>query len=424
MAGLSDKFAKELNAGLAASNEMLKALPTHVYSMPTGRETGQYLAVDFGGTNLRVGLVKLLGNRQYEILKETKEIPRELKDGDGYGMFAFVAEKVKEFTVAHGISPEIELGFTFSFAVAQEDLAHGRIMGWSKEINGSAVAGKDAVGLLCSALTAQGLGSVKVSALVNDTVGTLLAMLYCNDQTKMSVILGTGSNAAYLERVSRVQKLGRADDGRMTIINIEWGSFGDGRDDYLPVTDVDTELDAHSKNPGHQRYEKMISGMYLGEVFRLFLLKLQDGGHVSRVPQEPYSLTTEYMSQLHEADDRAGHAMLRARGMEIAEGSVAQIRRLCESISLRSVQLCAMGVAAVYKRLVRDGIVGAGEACVVAVDGSLYQKYPLYRERLQAETCRLGGSQEGWRIVLVMAEDLSSVGAAAAVAAAAGNKGR
>lgn len=36
-------------------------LATPVTALPTGRETGTFLAIDVGGTNLRVGFVKLLG---------------------------------------------------------------------------------------------------------------------------------------------------------------------------------------------------------------------------------------------------------------------------------------------------------------------------------------------------------------------------
>ena len=37
--------------------------------MPTGQEKGEFLALDFGGTNLRAELVSLKGDCQYEIVK-------------------------------------------------------------------------------------------------------------------------------------------------------------------------------------------------------------------------------------------------------------------------------------------------------------------------------------------------------------------
>ena len=55
---------------------------------------------------------------------------------------------------------------------------------------------------------------------------------------------------------------------RQMIVNTEWGAFGDnGELDYI-VTKWDRNVDAASLNPGKQIFEKMISGMYMGEVVR------------------------------------------------------------------------------------------------------------------------------------------------------------
>lgn len=51
------------------------------------------------------------------------------------------------------------------------------------------------------------------------------------------------------------------------IINIEWGAF-DNEKAVLPVTAYDNALDVATENPGKQIFEKMISGMYLGEISR------------------------------------------------------------------------------------------------------------------------------------------------------------
>lgn len=49
-------------------------------------------------------------------------------------------------------------------------------------------------------------------------------------------------------------------------INTEWGGFGDdgALDDFL--TKYDAKLDELSINPGQQRFEKTISGMYMVSV--------------------------------------------------------------------------------------------------------------------------------------------------------------
>lgn len=68
---------------------------------------------------------------------------------------------------------------------------------------------------------------VNVAALVNDTVGTLIAHSYRERDVVCGVILGTGTNAAYVERVENIPKWtgGPVTSGDM-IVNMEWGGFG------------------------------------------------------------------------------------------------------------------------------------------------------------------------------------------------------
>lgn len=87
-------------------------------------------------------------------------------------------------------------------------------------------------------------------------------------------ILGTGTNACYVERADAVKKWKEAlpKSGEM-VINLEWGNF---RSPWLPRTFADDEVDKESVNPGDQWFEKMVSGMYLGEIVRHMLLRLAE----------------------------------------------------------------------------------------------------------------------------------------------------
>ena len=57
-------------------------------------------------------------------------------------------------------------------------------------------------------------------------------------------------------------------EGKM-IINTEWGAYGDDGALDRWLTEYDDIIDQNSVNIGRQRYEKMIAGMYLGEIVRL-----------------------------------------------------------------------------------------------------------------------------------------------------------
>ena len=88
------------------------------------------------------------------------------------------------------------------------------------------------------------------------------------------VILGTGCNACYVEDIENVTKWsdGRPENKSSVIINMEWGGFNS---DHVPglYNRYDQIID-ENEDYGAQRFEKQISGRYLGELTRLACLHL------------------------------------------------------------------------------------------------------------------------------------------------------
>lgn len=90
------------------------------------------------------------------------------------------------------------------------------------------------------------------------------------------------------------------------IINCEWGAF-DNKHAVLPRTQYDVIIDKESPRPGQQSYEKMIAGLYLGELFRLVLLdlhthqgvKIFEGQDASKL-KKPYTLDSSFLSAIEE----------------------------------------------------------------------------------------------------------------------------
>lgn len=62
-----DSFLDSLEKGLAEDGQTVPMIPTYVMGWPTGKEVGPYLAVDLGGTNLRVCHVELEGDGRFEV---------------------------------------------------------------------------------------------------------------------------------------------------------------------------------------------------------------------------------------------------------------------------------------------------------------------------------------------------------------------
>lgn len=87
------------------------------------------------------------------------------------------------------------------------------------------------------------------------------------------------------------------------LINTEWGAFGEhGTLDFV-LTEFDRSIDNNSINPGKQLFEKMISGMYMGELTRLVLEKLVNeglifGGKCSSDLKKRGKFFTKYVSEI------------------------------------------------------------------------------------------------------------------------------
>ncbi len=64
------------------------------------------------------------------------------------------------------------------------------------------------------------------------------------------------------------------EEPKHVIINTEWGAFGDNGELDFIRTKWDEAIDEGSLNPGKQTFEKMISGMYMGELTRQVLIDM------------------------------------------------------------------------------------------------------------------------------------------------------
>jgi hexokinase len=128
------------------------------------------------------------------------------------------------------------LGFTFSYPCEQHAINHGILQRWTKGFDVSDVEGHDVVPLFQDALKKKGV-DIAVTAVVNDTTGTLIASNYVDSTTQIGCIFGTGMilclnvdkgcNAAYMENISSIPKLSHLNLPPETpmAINCEWYSL-------------------------------------------------------------------------------------------------------------------------------------------------------------------------------------------------------
>ncbi len=408
------EFHSEMKKGLCGRKSSLKMIPTYV-DIPTGKEKGSFLALDLGGTNFRVLEVKLKGSGRTIPPKVMKFVlDKKRIAGKGDKLFDFFAGCIEKFIKYDGCRgpKERKLGFTFSFPIKQTGVASGDLVLWTKGFSATGVVGKDVVKLLEDALARKGLDSIKVTALANDTVGTLIARSYQDKDCDVGVIIGTGTNACYREKVSNIKKWpGAATPSGRMIINIEWGNFN-----KLRRAACDIALDRASKNPGDQILEKMVSGMYMGEIARLVLADMSKRGFLFSGPakkaiQKKGVLKTQYASEI-EADRSTGlsktASILKELGIKNSTlRDREMVRTVCGIVSSRSARVSASALAAV----VTKADPGLLKKHVIAIDGTVYERHPTFAKKMRRALKEIFGKKSS-NIKIVLSKDGSGKGAA------------
>ncbi|KAH7682024.1 Hexokinase protein [Dioscorea alata] len=360
-------------------------------------------------------------------------ISPNLMVGSSDELFDFIAAELAKFVASEGegfhlsAGRQRELGFTFSFPVRQTSIASGTLIKWTKGFSIEETVGEDVVVELTKAMERQGL-DMRVAALVNDTIGTLAGGRYYDNDVVAAVILGTGTNAAYVERAHAIPKWhGLLPKSGEMVINMEWGNF---RSSHLPLTEYDQALDSESLNPGEQIFEKLISGMYLGEVLRLVLLKLAEeaaffGDTIPPKLKTPFTLRTPEMSAMHHDTS----SDLRVVGNKLKEilsisGTSLKARKLivhiCDIIALRGARLSAAGIVGILKKQGRDTVTSSGsekQRTVIAMDGGLFEHYTKFSQCMESTLKELLGDEVSESVVVKLANDGSGIGAALLAAA-------
>ncbi|KAE9585996.1 putative hexokinase [Lupinus albus] len=426
---IGDAMEVEMHAGLASEGaSKLKMLISFVDNLPTGDEKGLFYALDLGGTNFRALRVHLGGKEKGVVNIESEEvsIPPHLMTSSSNELFDFIATSLAKFICSE---PEEfhpppgrrrELGFTFSFPVNQTSIASGTLLKWTKGFHIDDVVGEDVVKALTKSMEKIGL-DMRVAALINDTVGTLARARFSDQDVIAGVILGTGTNAAYVERAQAIPKWqGHLPKSGEMVINMEWGNF---RSSYLPVTEYDHALDLESLNRGEQMFEKIISGMYLGDIVRRVLLKLAEeadffGDTVPTKLRIPFILRTPDMSAMHH-DTSSDLKVVGNKLRDILEiyNTSLKVRKivveLCDIVATRGARLAAAGILGILKKIGRDTVkVGEKQRSAIALDGGLFEHYTKFRTCLESTLKELLEDDAAETICIRQSNDGSGIGAA------------
>ncbi|KAJ0416048.1 hexokinase-domain-containing protein [Aspergillus carlsbadensis] len=417
-----DHFVKELTKGLTVEGGNIPMNVTWVMGFPDGNEQGTFLALDMGGTNLRVCEITLTEEKGgFDIIQSKYRMPEELKTGTAEELWEYIVDCVEQFIQYHHENENLSnlpLGFTFSYPATQDYIDHGVLQRWTKGFDIDGVEGEDVVPPLEKVFKERGL-PIKVAALINDTTGTMIASSYTDPEMKIGCIFGTGVNAAYMEDAGSVPKLAHHNlpPDMPVAINCEYGAF-DNEHIVLPLTKYDHIIDRDSPRPGQQAFEKMTAGLYLGEIFRLALVDLLDSrpglifqDQDTTKLRTPYLLDSSFPAAIEEDPYEnlleTAELVQKQLGISATRAELEMMRRLAELIGTRAARLSACGVAAICKKKKIS-------TCHVGADGSVFTKYPHFKAR-GAQALREildWAPQEKDKVTIHAAEDGSGVGAA------------
>lgn len=264
-AALIAAFQHEMDAGLAGKPSSLMMIPSYVspnHEIPRDKPV---TVLDAGGTNLRGAAVsvvtpKAVGDETVKIAhKEKTSMPGVKKEVTADEFYEVLAAQVKR------VAPHVKsstIGFCFSYPAESAANGDARLIRWTKDVKAPAVIGQWVGAQLAKRVNAKKPPKIIVA---NDTVATLLAGKVTEGTTRYSayigVILGTGTNTAYVEKNVNITKVKGLDPNGEMAINAESAGFN-----KFPFSAFDDAFDKKTLDPGRARFEKMIAGVYLGRL--------------------------------------------------------------------------------------------------------------------------------------------------------------
>lgn len=401
------RFLVEMQKGLAGRKSTIEMIPTYLEAdvdVPVGQRV---IAVDAGGTNFRAATV-IFDEQKRPILENLHlfSMPGIDKEVSSKEFFRIMAGYLKPLG-----DQSDRVGFCFSYPVEMYPNKDGRLLRFSKEIKAPSVVGEMIGERLNGALQEAGLGRKHI-VLLNDTVATLLAGLGYQNRIfggMVGFILGTGTNCCYVEKNANITKKKDLDLNRSQIINTESGGFGRCHRGQL-----DIRLDKSTVNPGGQRFEKMISGAYLGALLGMVIDQACKEGLFGEGAAASLSkiehLTTKEMSEFMEhpyGSNRLAQAVRQghAEDVQILYG-------LADRLTERAAKLSAINLSSAILQS-GQGADPTRPVCIVA-EGTTFYKMKSLKSRVEFYLKEYLENKKVIFTEIVQVENASLVGAAIA----------
>ena len=261
--GIAHAFREKVEEGLNKNNAEIQCIPTFILPKATDVK-GKALVLDLGGTNYRVAIVDFSTEKPIIYPNNGWKKDMSIMKSPGYTreeLFKELADLIVEIKREE----EMPIGYCFSYPTESIPGGDARLLRWTKGVDIREMVGQFVGKPLLDYLNEKNKIRFTGVKVLNDTIASLFAGLTDKSyDAYIGLIVGTGTNMATFIPSDKITKLDPECHVQGLIpVNLESGNF------YPPfLTAVDDTVDLTSDSLGKQRFQKAVSGMYLGDILK------------------------------------------------------------------------------------------------------------------------------------------------------------
>lgn len=367
----TSRYREEMNRGLRGRGS-LRMMPSYLGVPKELPKNKPVVALDAGGTNLRIALVTFpqSGAPLVEQI-QSMAMPGSEKEISAGAFF----EKLAEYLAPY-LKQSDQIGFCFSYTIEIQPDLDGIVAEMAKQIQIQGLEGVKIAEGLQRALEKQGTPAKRI-VLLNDSTAVLLAgaMLYGNQCSDiLGFILGTGINAAYFESAKNISKISSTSSEKMAI-NMEASRYN-----RIPGGKADALFDSTLKDPGRYAFEKRVSGRYLGG---LALTVIKEAGKEGLLSPA----CTERVEKLQDLSTKDLEKFIACK----TEGALAGLcgeeqdrqilLRMIEAVLDRAAKLVAIHLSSVILQTGKGK--NPDEPIGILAEGSTFQRFLFYQRKIK-----------------------------------------
>lgn len=258
---IAHDLKRKIEEGLSKDNQEILCLPTYIHPSG-GKISGQATALDFGGTNFRAAVVTFTEDGIDINPENAYEKDLSVIRSEGFSESGLLSQ-LSEFTSEVPLPEKSPIGYCFSYPGKCLPDGDAELITWTKGVEIKEMIGKPVGKPLLDFLNQKGNAVFTGIKVINDTVASLFAgMVKSGYDAYIGLIVGTGTNMAAFIDANRIPKLDKELNWQGLIpVNLESGNFNPPH-----LTKYDDSLDERSDNKGVHRFEKAVSGLYIGQL--------------------------------------------------------------------------------------------------------------------------------------------------------------